>query len=292
MNYANYIIPMLLLTLMACKQQADSADAYGNFEAIEVIVSAESSGRIISFLPVEGAALQIGQVAVNIDTTQLYLQKLSLESGFASLGSRVHTLDAQLRSSEVQMDNLIREKKRIDKLVEGGAATSKQQDDINGQVSLLEAQMAAIASQKDAVFAERLTLNAQIEQVENQINKCAVSNPINGILLSKYKEQGEMAAPGQPLFKMANMEELILRAYVSGDQLSLIKTGGSVTVSFDKEQDLQQTSGVVSWISPRAEFTPKIIQTREERVNLVYAIKVVVPNDGSLKIGMPGEVKF
>jgi len=292
MNYAKYLIPLLLLTLMACKQQADSADAYGNFEAIEVIVSAESSGRIISFLPAEGAALQTGQVAVNIDTTQLYLQKLSLESGFASLGSRIHTLDAQLRSIEVQMDNLIREKKRIDKLVEGGAATSKQQDDINGQVSLLEAQMAATASQKDAVFAERLTLYARIEQVEDQINKCAVRNPIDGILLSKYKEQGEMAAPGQPLFKMANMEELILRAYVSGDQLSSIKTGGSVTVSFDKEQDLQQTKGVVSWISPRAEFTPKIIQTREERVNLVYAIKVVVPNDGSLKIGMPGEVIF
>jgi len=235
MNYANFIIPVLLLTLMGCKQQGDSADAYGNFEAIEVIVSAESSGRIISFLPVEGAALQTDQVAVNIDTTQLYLQKLSLESGFASLGSRIHTLDAQLRSSEVQMDNLIREKKRVDKLVEGGAATSKQQDDINGQVSLLEAQMAATASQKDAVFAERKTLTAQIGQVEDQINKCAVRNPIDGILLTKYKEQGEMAAPGQPLFKMADMDELILRAYVSGGQLSSIKTGGTVKVSFDKE---------------------------------------------------------
>jgi len=292
MNYANFIIPILLLSLMACKQQADSADAYGNFEAIEVIVSAESSGRIISFLPVEGAALQTGQVAVNIDTTQLYLQKLSLESGFASLGSRIHTLDAQLAASRVQLDNLVREKKRIDKLVEGGAATTKQQDDINGQVSLLEAQMAATASQKDAVFAERKTLNAQIGQVEDQISKCTVKNPIDGILLTKYKEQGEMAATGQPLFKMADLEELILRAYVSGNQLASIKTGGSVKVSFDTEQDMQQLTGVVSWISPRAEFTPKIIQTREERVNLVYAIKVVVPNDGSLKIGMPGEVIF
>jgi len=292
MNCAKFIIPLLLLTLLACKQQTYTADAYGNFEAIEVIVSAESSGRIISFLPVEGAALQIGQVAVNIDTTQLYLQKLSLESGFASLGSRVHTLDAQLSASRVQLDNVIREKKRIDKLVEGGAATTKQQDDINGQLSLLQAQMAATASQKDAVFAERKTLNARIGLVEDQISKCAVKNPIGGILLTKYKEQGEMAAPGQPLFKMANLEELILRAYVSGDQLSSIKTGGSVTVSFDTEQEMQKISGVVSWISPRAEFTPKIIQTREERVNLVYAIKVAVPNDGSLKIGMPGEVIF
>jgi HlyD family secretion protein len=292
MKYTRYLLPILLLPFVACNQQDDSADAYGNFEAIEVIVSAESSGRIISFLSGEGASLQAGQVSVNIDTTQLYLQKLRLESGFSSLASRIKTLDAQLAASRVQLDNLEREKNRIDKLVEGGAATSKQLDDINGQVSLLEAQMAATASQKDAVFAERKTLKVQIMQVEDQIEKCAIKNPLDGTLLIKYKEQGEMAAPGQPLYKMANMNELILRAYVSGDQLSSIKTGGSVTVSFDREQGLQQATGEVSWISPRAEFTPKIIQTREERVNLVYAIKVVVPNDGSLKIGMPGEVIF
>jgi len=236
--------------------------------------------------------LKAGQVAVNIDTTQLYLQKLRLESGFSSLSSRILTLDAQLHASRVQLDNLEREQKRVEKLVEGGAATSKQLDDMNGQVALLEAQMAATASQKDAVYAERLTLEVQISQVEDQMSNCAIKNPMDGTLLIKYKEQGEMAAPGQPLYKMANMNELILRAYVSGDQLSSIKTGGSVTVSFDRDQGLQQSTGVVSWISPRAEFTPKIIQTREERINLVYAIKVVVPNDGSLKIGMPGEVIF
>ncbi len=292
MNYTKYLLPVLLLSLVACKQQADISDAYGNFEAIEVIVSAESSGRIISFSPIEGDILLQDQVAVRIDTTQLFLKKLGLESGFSSLGSRIKTLDAQLHASRVQLDNLVREQKRVEKLLEGGAATSKQLDDINGQVALLEAQMAATASQKDAVYAERRTLQVQISQVEDQLTKCAIKNPIDGTLLIKYKEQGEIAAPGQPLYKMANMNELILRAYVSGDQLSSIKTGGSVTVSFDKEDGLQQTTGVVSWISPRAEFTPKIIQTREERVNLVYAIKVVVPNDGSLKIGMPGEVIF
>jgi len=292
MKYTRFILPVLLLLIAACNQQDSSADAYGNFEAVEVIVSAESSGRIISFLPGEGAMLKAGQVSVNIDSTQLYLQKLRLESGFSSLSSRLLTLDAQLQASSVQLDNLERERKRIEKLVDGGAATSKQLDDINGQVALMEAQMVATESQKDAVFAERLTLEVQISQVEDQLARCAIKNPLDGTLLMKYKEQGEMAAPGQPLYKMANMNELILRAYVSGDQLSSIKTGGSVTVSFDKDQDLQQTTGVVSWISPRAEFTPKIIQTREERVNLVYAIKVVVPNDGSLKIGMPGEVIF
>ncbi len=280
MNYMKYLLPVLLLTLVACKQQADSSDAYGNFEAIEVIVSAESSGKILSFLPGEGATLQSGQVSVNIDTSQLYLQKLRLESGFSSLGSRIHTLDAQLHASRVQLDNLEREQKRLEKLVEGGAATSKQLDDINGQVSLLEAQMAATASQKDAVFAERRTLEVQISQVEDQLVKCAIQNPIDGILLTKYKEKGEMAAPGQPLFKMANMDELILRAYVSGDQLTSVKLGEAVRVKFDQSGSLGELTGTVSWISARAEFTPKIIQTREERVNLVYAIKVVVPNDG------------
>ena len=292
MKYTSFILPFLLLSIAACNQQDDSADAYGNFEAVEVIVSAESSGRIISFLPGEGVILKAGQVSVNLDTTQLYLQKLRLESGFTSLGSRLLTLDAQLQASRVQLDNLERERKRIQKLVEGGAATSKQLDDINGQVALLEAQMVATESQKSSVHAERKTLEVQISQVEDQLSKCAIKNPLDGTLLIKYKEQGEMAAPGQPLYKMADMNELILRAYVSGDQLSSIKTGGSVTVSFDKEEGMQQTTGVVSWISPRAEFTPKIIQTREERVNLVYAIKVVVPNDGSLKIGMPGEIIF
>lgn len=292
MKYFTYIVPILLLFFVACKPQNDGADAYGNFEAIEVIVSAESSGRILSFIPEEGDVLQKDQVSASIDTTQLYLNKVALESGFTSLNSRIRTLDAQLDASRVQLDNLNREKARVDKLVEGGAATTKQQDDIHGQVALLEAQMAATASQKDAVYAERKTLEVQISQVEDQLARCVVRNPMDGTLLTKYKEQGEMTAPGQPLFKMADMEELILRAYVSGDQLSSVKTGGTVKVKFDTEQGMKETTGIVSWVSPRAEFTPKIIQTREERVNLVYAIKVVVSNDGSLKIGMPGEVVF
>ncbi|MCK4880786.1 MAG: HlyD family efflux transporter periplasmic adaptor subunit [Bacteroidales bacterium] len=292
MKYTRYLLPFLLLPVLACNQQADSADAYGNFEAIEVMVSAESNGRIISFPAREGADLLKNQITVIIDTTQLYLQKVRLESGFVSLGSRINTLEAQVRVSRVQLDNLEREKERIDKLVEGGAATSKQQDDINGQVVLLEAQIAATESQKASVHAERKTLEVQIRQVEDQIVKCAVRNPIEGIMLTKYREQGEVAAVGQPLYKTADMGELILRAYLSGNQLSSVKTGETVRVRFDKEQGMEETTGVVSWVSPRAEFTPKIIQTREERVNLVYAIKVVVPNDGSLKIGMPGEVLF
>jgi len=292
MNPSRYLLFLLLLSLMACKQQADPADAYGNFEAVEVMVSAESSGRIISFSAQEGSTLQLNQVAVGIDTTQLYLQKIRLESGFTSLGSKINTLDAQVRASQVQLDNLQREKVRMEQLVAGGAATSKQLDDIGGQVALLKAQMAATESQKASVKAERKTLQVQIMQVEDQLKKCSVRNPIEGILLTKYKEEGEIAAPGQPLYKIANMNELILRAYVSGKQLASIQTGSELKVRFDKELGMEEVTGVVSWISPRAEFTPKIIQTREERVNLVYAIKVRVPNDGRLKIGMPGELLF
>lgn len=291
-KYNSYFFLLLLLPVVACKQQVNMADAYGNFEAIEVMVSAESSGRIISFLPKEGATLQKDQVTVTIDTTQLYLQKVRLESGKVTLGSRISTLKAQVRANRVQMDNLEREKDRIDKLVEGGAATTKQQDDINGQVVLLEAQIAATESQQASVYAESKTLEVQIRQVEDQLAKCTIRSPMDGMLLTKYKEQGEMASPGQPLYKMADTGELILRAYVSGSQLSTVKVGKDARIRFDGAEGIEECTGVVSWISPRAEFTPKIIQTREERVNLVYAIKVEVPNNGILKIGMPGEVLF
>ena len=285
-------LPLLFLLLAPCGTQDELADAYGNFEAIEVLVSAEFQGRILAFEPGEGTALEKDQVTVIIDTTQLYLQKIQLESGKHSLLTRIQTLDAQIRASQVQMNNLEREKKRIDKLAEGGAATAKQQDDIQGQIALLQAQIQATESQKSSVYAERKTLEVQIRQVEDQIAKCAVRNPVEGILLTKYKEAGEVAAPGQPLYKVANLDELILRAYVSGMQLSSVAIGQEVRVRFDGSRGMEETTGVVSWISPRAEFTPKIIQTREERVNLVYAVKVRANNDGSLKIGMPGEVVF
>jgi HlyD family secretion protein len=292
MKYTKHVLAGLLFMLMGCKNNEEQADAYGNFEAIEVMVSAEAQGRIMEFNPREGETLRKDQVVVVVDSTQLNLKKRQLQSGVASLRSKINTLDAQVRASRVQLDNLEREKRRIDKLFEGGAATSKQQDDINGQIALLEAQIVAAESQKASVYAERKTLDVQIQQVEDQIWKCAVRNPMDGIMLTKYKEAGEITVPGQSLYKMANMDELFLRAYVSGEQLSKIRTGQTVKVRFDVPGGMEETGGEVSWISSQAEFTPKIIQTREERINLVYAIKVLVPNDGHLKIGMPGEVFF
>ncbi len=287
-----HLIPATFIFLFSCNSSGDEADAYGNFEAIEVIVSAEAQGKIEKFEPMEGSRLEKGQKIIIIDTIQLTLKKEQLESGKSSLGAKIKTLEAQVKASNVQMVNLQREKGRIDNLVEGGAATTKQQDDLAGQIELLKAQIAATESQKSSVHSERKTLDIQIRQVEDQLWKSTVRNPVEGVMLTKYKEQGELAIPGQPLYKIANLDELVLRAYLSGNQLSSVKTGSQVTVRFDAENGLEETSGIVSWISPRAEFTPKIIQTREERVNLVYAIKVLVPNDGRLKIGMPGEIIF
>jgi HlyD family secretion protein len=292
MKTATSILAVILFLMGSCSGNGDQADAYGNFEAVEVIVSAEVQGRIVSFKAVEGTPLVMGNAAVVIDSTLLSLKKDQLESGRSSLGARIRTLDAQVEASRVQLQNLEREQERITKLAEGGAATSKQQDDIAGQIDLLKAQITATESQKASVHAERKTLDIQVRQVEEQIRECTVRNPMDGILLTKYKEEGEIAVPGQPLYKMADLDELILRAYISGKQLSSVRTGATVQVRFDSPEGIRQTEGIVRWISPQAEFTPKIIQTREERVNLVYAIKVAVPNDGSLKIGMPGEVVF
>lgn len=283
---------LLLLLLGACGPEEDRADAYGNFESIDLLVSPEVQGRIIRFEAEEGDRLQEGAVVALVDSTQLHLKKEQLQTGLASLRARIRTLDAQVAAQQVQLENLEREQNRLTNLYEKGAATSKQVDDINGQVLLLKAQISATESQKASVRAERETLDIQIRQVADQISRCIVINPASGTVLTKLKEEGEIALPGQPLYKLANLDELILRAYISGERLTLLKVGGPVTVRYDVPAGREQVEGTVAWISPQAEFTPKIIQTREERVSLVYAFKVRVPNNGALKIGMPGEVVF
>jgi len=281
-----------MIWLAGCSSRADQSDAYGNFETIEVIVSAESQGRILRFDPVEGDELKAGEVVALIDTTALFLKKKQLITGKSSVQSQIKTLEAQEQVNLVQLKNLEEEMERIIRLLEGGAATPKQRDEMADRIELLKAQTEALRTQKNSVYAEGRTLEVQIEQVEEQLRRCTVRNPKEGILLTKYREEGEVVGPGQPLYQMAGMQQLVLRAYVTGNQLSAIRTGADVKVRYDVPGGLEEISGRITWISPRAEFTPKTIQTREERVNLVYAIKVLVPNDGSLKIGMPGEVLF
>ena len=282
----------ILLASASCRNGENLPDAYGNFEANEVIVSALSKGEIRSFEPMEGTALKKGELVAVIDSTQLHLNLRQLKSGRASLRSRLVTLEAQMKAQKVQLDNLEREAARLEKLFKGGAATEKQMEDLRGQIELVKAQAEATESQKLSVYAEQDNLEIRILQAEDLIGHCMVTSPVEGVLLTKYREQGEVAATGQPLFKVAPMEELILRAYISGSQLSQVTSGSTVRVMIDGRDGLEELKGEVSWISPQAEFTPKVIQTREERVSLVYAMKVVVPNDGRLKIGMPGEVFF
>jgi HlyD family secretion protein len=290
-------ILLVLITLIflsfSCKNKETKAFAYGNFESEEIIVSAEASGKLNEFNLIEGMNLKPSDYIGYIDTTQYYLKKLQLLTGINSVNARLAQIDKQLVVNEVSMKNLVREKNRIDSLLEGGAATTRQLDDIIGQIDLLNAQTDAIVSQKLTIRTEIESLNIQIMQVNDFIAKSLIKSPTSGIVLEKYLYEGELAITGKPLFKMADVTYLILRVFVSGSQIEQIKIGSEVSVYIDtKNNDLKEYKGIVSWISDKSEFTPKIIQTRDERVNLVYAVKIRVTNDGSLKIGMPGEIRL
>ncbi len=275
----------------SCKSDEKEAFAYGNFESEEVIVSAESSGKLVEFMITEGKILKSGEYCGFIDSTQQYLKKMQLQAGISSVNARMYQLDQQLVVNEVSMNNLLREKKRVTSLLGGGAATTKQLDDISGQEDLLKAQTNALLAQKSAIRAEKESLEIQILQVNDLIAKSIVKSPVQGTVLEKYLNAGELAVTGKPLFKLADMSELILRVFVAGNQLEQLKLGSEVNVFIDSEsEDMKKYTGIISWISGKSEFTPKIIQTRDERVNLVYAVKIRVPNDGSLKIGMPAEI--
>ncbi len=289
-----FTIPLFLVTLFlyACGNDKDQSDAYGNFEVIDVLVSAEGQGKLIDFNVEEGVEIESGTVVGVIDTMQLHLKKMQLFAGIKIVQTKTRTLNAQLASSKIQLKNLEREMARVDKLLEDDAATTKQKDDIEGNIDLLESQIAALETQRATISAEQGSLRIQIIQLNDLIAKSSISNPIDGLVLQKYKEQGEIVAPGVTLYKIANLDELILRAYVSGDQLSQVEIGKQVTIKIDGAEGIEELPGYVTWVSSQAEFTPKIIQTREERVNLVYAIKVSVKNDGRLKIGMPAELNF
>lgn len=286
------IVILLSFLVAACNRNGDKADAYGNFEAIEIIVSAENQGKLISFDAEEGDLIGEGQIVGIIDTIQLSLKIEQLEAGLKSIDARAATIRAQIESSKVQKSNIQREYDRISRLFNDGAATSKQKDDLEGQLQLIKSQIEAYETQIQSILSERQNLEVQIEQVREKIRRSYISNPLEGIMLQKYKHAGESILPGQVIYKIANMDHLILRAYISGNQLSDVKFGDKVLVRIDADEESQELEGSITWISSEAEFTPKIIQTREERVSLVYAMKVKVDNNGQLKIGMPGEVVF
>jgi HlyD family secretion protein len=291
-----FLIPILLLCF-ACEEQTDLADAYGNFEAQELVISAEANGKLMQFELEEGQVLKKGQIIGFIDTTQLHLKKEQLLASIKTISGKQQDAEPQVAVYEEQKKNLLREKNRVEALLKDKAATPKQLDDIMGQIEVVDRQIKAAREQSQTfnqgLLGETAPIRIQIKQLEDQIKKSYITNPVNGTVLLKLAEASEFVNMGKPLYKIAELSEMDLRIFVSGMQLPKIKLGQEVNVFIDEDEtNNKQISGVISWISDKAEFTPKIVQTKEERVNLVYAVKVTVKNDGALKIGMPGEVRF
>ena len=311
--YITIIQSLLLISIFsACRKAAPKADAYGNFEADERIVSAEASGKILTFPIQEGQNLKTNEEAGTIDAVQLGLKREQLQASIKAIAAKSPAIAAQLAvfekqtaSVKQQLATLEREKRRVENLLKSDAATPKQLDDLNAQIDAAHGQMnvileqrsasgASLSVQKNGLLAEILPLQKQIAQLEDQIAKCHIINPLQGVVLVKYAEPGEITGFGKPLYKIADLSTLTLRAYVAGQQLGAIKIGQAVKVLTDNADGTQQEhTGKIQWIASQSEFTPKIIQTKEERVNLVYAVKISVPNsDGTLKIGMPAEVRL
>jgi len=283
--------------LIGCSNGNRDFDATGTFESEEIIVSSEAMGKLVMFQVEEGMQLKQNQIVGVVDTTQLHLKKKQLLSSITAVLSKQPDISAQLAALQKQIETTEVEKKRIENLVKLDAATTKQLDDINSQLEVLNKQYTAAKSSlsitKQGLQSETLPLIAQVEQIEDQIKKSYITNPIDGTVLTRYAKLDEITSNGKTLYKIADLSEMTLRAYVDGDQLGQIKLGQKVKVYVDKgEGEQKEMSGEIYWVSSKAEFTPKTIQTKDERANLVYAIKVRVKNDGYLKIGMYGEVKF
>lgn len=287
----------LSFVLSACGNNDIPYDASGVFETTEVIVSAQATGELLSFTVEEGMNVKADEKLGYVDTLQLALKKKQLTATLAATDSKWLDEKRQSASLRQQIINLERERKRFGDLFEADAATEKQVDELDYQIDVLKRQLSAteeqLNSHNKSLDGQCLSLEAQLAQLEDQIEKSVVSSPVSGTVISKYAEPGEFVQPGKSLFKVANLEKMKLRIYITADQLTMLKIGQKVKVYADKGQDeRQEYEGVVSWISDKAEFTPKTIQTRDERANLVYAVKVSVRNDGFIKRGMYGDVKF
>lgn len=306
-----YFYLLLLPLLAACGNGNGDFDASGTFEAEEVIVSSEIAGRILQMNAAEGVLIKSGEISAVIDTSSLLLQSEQVEASIRALEEKtsdlkpyIRTLEQQLNVQRAQLEAYDRERNRISKLVKDDAATTKQLDDAETMVRVakeqialterqLEQQKSSISTQNRSILSEKSPMEKRKGILDDQLQRARVSNPVGGTVLALYARAGEMTAPGKALYKIADLSDMILRAYIDGDQLSQIKIGQGVKVFIDsKDNDYKSYQGTITWVSDKAEFTPKTIMTKDERANLVYAIKIKVKNDGSLKIGMYGEVKF
>ncbi|MES2849362.1 MAG: HlyD family efflux transporter periplasmic adaptor subunit [Bacteroidota bacterium] len=298
--------------LSACNSNKEKFDASGTFEAAdEVIVSSELPGKITSFTVQEGASIGKDSIVGSIDAVNVSLQKEQVEASIKALGEKtadlapqVALLQDQLKVQQSQLNNLLHEKTRIENLLKADAATGKQLDDINAQIDVVKKQMGVttqqinvqrsnVNTQNRSVLSEAEPLQKRVAQLKDQERKAFILNPVNGTVITKYAEEGEITSAGKALYKVADLSTLTLRAYITGTQLSAIKLNQPVKVFIDSSTSAyKEYNGTIYWISDKAEFTPKTIQTKEERANLVYAVKIKVKNDGLLKIGMFGEVKL
>ncbi len=297
MNKISFLL-LIALTFSACKQEAARSDAYGNFEATTVLISAEANGQLNAFPIQEGQKIKEGQFLGLVDTTLLHLQREQVRAQIGTLPSKLRNSLAEIEVLDRQQDNLERERDRVARLVDKKAATPKQLDDLNGELLVLKQRIQAVRSNTNsangAILSEKQPMLAQLALLDEQIRRAYLYSPATGTVLTKMAQAGEMVGIGSPLFRMGQLDTMRLRAYTSSDQLQQVSLGQKVEVLIDEGQEAyRQLSGTISWIADQAEFTPKTIQTKEDRVNLVYAFEVLVPNpEGKLKIGMPAEVNF
>ncbi len=326
MKTIKYItLVLIILATWSCKEKEAKFDATGTFETTEIIISSEANGKIIMFNLEEGEEVKTGQKLMQIDTTSLSLQKAQIVAKIASLGkkkndatpqinilkSQSKIADQKIQTLNTQMSVLSKEQRRIQKLYKAQAATEQQLDNINGKITILAQQISSAKTQKEIIStqiesakksiaivnrgigSEKAPLLSQINIINDKINKAAITNQLSGTILNKYVEYGEFVNIGKPLLKIGNLSEMILKAYITGDQLGQVKTGQHVDIYVDSNVgEHKKYNGIISWISAEAEFTPKTIQTKNERANLVYAFKMMVKNDGLIKIGMYGEVNL
>jgi HlyD family secretion protein len=286
------LLIVMLLLLWGCKKNGEKSDAFGNFEAESVIISSESTGKVLQLNIEKGQRISSGYLTAVIDTVQIKLKIAQIDAQKAAVASRRQSVLSQIAVFEEQKKYLKTNEKRILAMLSDGATTQKQLDEINGQLDVVDKQTESTKTQFSSISSEIEVLETQKDAAMDMLLRCLVTAPVEGTVLEIYVEQGELTVVGKPLFKMASLDELTLKVYISGAQLTRFKIGQEVDVLIDETESTNQyLTGKITWISPEAEFTPKVIQTKEERVKLVYAVKIAVKNDGRIKIGMPGEVK-
>jgi HlyD family secretion protein len=291
------LITILILAsslFFTCGNDQQKSDAFGNFEADEVIVSAKGQGELINLIVKDGQSLQKNATVGLIDTTMLYLQKAQITASMNSVKKQAANVDAQMKVVDEEIKVYGKNLQRIKALVESKAATPQQLDEIEGKINIANARLNAFKVQKQSILQEINVLRSKLASIDAQIDDYKIVNPIDGVVLTHFKKAGEVVMPGSSLYKIAPANKLILRVYVDGEMLHKVRKGDEIEVLTDIEDGkLFKDKGIVTWVANEAEFTPKVIQTRKERTKLVYAVKIEVDNaDGRYKIGMPAEVSF